>query len=386
MTKILQSFILVLGGTLSTKGARTDAPPKTLSLPLSVSGVDSLAYTIPVSVGGQAFNLTLDTNAQALVFFEKGYQYIQNSCGNATENRNFFDPSSSKTYQDTGNFAVGWGVSRYPLFPYMEVACDELVGGAYELHGTVASDTLSLSSTSVDKVRFILAEKTYYPLNPAWASDGVFPLALRNAPDDSSSNALSSVLDGVGGNQEVTLWLSGTPTNTPTPGGQVTFGGKDTKNCGSKWTKLRSSVNFWTIISIGVSVGNTTVTGVEASISIASPFLAVPHKYFRPLVKALNGKYSDELHLYTVDCSKVGSLPDIRLKLGLGFSLQYAVTAEKYVAKMNTKQGTKCALLIVRTPDGFMDWTVGAQFLPKRCIHLDYDNGFISFADPAQSS
>lgn len=98
------------------------------------------------------------------------------------------------------------------------------------------------------------------------------------------------------------------------------------------------------------------MTGVEASISIASPFLAVPHKYFRPLVKALNGKYSDELHLYTVDCSKVGSLPDIRLKLGLGFSLQYAVTAEKYVAKMVTYHPCqeKCVHTQRGCPSSFM--------------------------------
>ncbi|KAH7712410.1 hypothetical protein AAVH_20252 [Aphelenchoides avenae] len=89
---LLQSFILVLLGSLAIEGAPTDAPPKTLSLPLTVSGVDGLPYTIPVVLGAQSFNLTLDTNAQDLMLFAKGYQYTQLTCGNVTENRNFFDP------------------------------------------------------------------------------------------------------------------------------------------------------------------------------------------------------------------------------------------------------------------------------------------------------
>lgn len=50
---LLQSFILVLLGSLAIEGAPTDAPPKTLSLPLTVSGVDGLPYTIPVVLGGR---------------------------------------------------------------------------------------------------------------------------------------------------------------------------------------------------------------------------------------------------------------------------------------------------------------------------------------------
>lgn len=83
-----------------------------------------------------------------------------------------------------------------------------------------------------------------------------------------------------------------------------------------------------------VSVANTKVNGVEALISIASPFLAVAPKSFQSLIKTLKGTYNDELHLYTVDCGKVGVLPEIRINLGPGFGIEYAVTAEKYVAKM----------------------------------------------------
>ncbi|KAH7704659.1 hypothetical protein AAVH_28143, partial [Aphelenchoides avenae] len=140
---LLPSFILVFLGSLAIEGAPTDAPPKTLSLPLTVSGIDSLAYTIPVVLGAQSFNLTLDTNAQDLILFAKGYQYTQPTCGNVTENRDFFDPSVSYTYKDERDSFYDWGVSRNPLFPYMEVACDELFGASYRVHGTWARDALS---------------------------------------------------------------------------------------------------------------------------------------------------------------------------------------------------------------------------------------------------
>ncbi|KAH7712408.1 Peptidase A1 [Aphelenchoides avenae] len=200
-----------------------------------------------------------------------------------------------------------------------------------------------LAPKSVGNVNFKLANTTFYPLNPGWASDGVFPLAWSD--DSVYISALTTVLGSVAGSQEVTL-------------------------CGV-WNR--------------VSLANTKVNGLEALISIASPFLATPPESFRSLVKTLKGKYNDELHLYTVDCGKVGVLPEIRINLGPGFGIQYAVSAEKYVPKMNTILGPKCALLLVQT-EKYYAWTIGAQFLPKSCINLDYQSGHISFADPVQSS
>lgn len=51
------------------------------------------------------------------------------------------------------------------------------------------------------EVPFILSNRTYHPLNPRWASDGVFPLGLQ------SGEALQKTLDAFGGNPEVSLFL-----------------------------------------------------------------------------------------------------------------------------------------------------------------------------------
>ncbi|KAH7710938.1 hypothetical protein AAVH_21772, partial [Aphelenchoides avenae] len=34
------------------------------------------------------------------------------------------------------------------------------------------------------------------------------------------------------------------------------------------------------------------------------------------------------------------------------------------------------------SPDIDDVWVIGSQFLPKRCIHLDYASGDLSFVDP----
>ncbi|KAH7702404.1 hypothetical protein AAVH_30444, partial [Aphelenchoides avenae] len=84
-----------------------------------------------------------------------------------------------------------------------------------------------------------------------------------------------------------------------------------------------------------ITVGNSSVKGDIADLSTSSPFLQVPSWLFRPLVvDTLGGTLSDDLDLYTVDCSKVDSLPSIAISLGSGFGHAYNVTSEGYVARI----------------------------------------------------
>ncbi|KAH7712712.1 hypothetical protein AAVH_19949 [Aphelenchoides avenae] len=94
-------------------------------------------------------------------------------------------------------------------------------------------------------------------------------------------------------------------------------------------------------------------------------------------VKPFGAEYDDQLHLYTVDCAKVDVFPGIRLVIGLGFSIDYTVPVKDFVVNVSTEAGPKCALLLAEG-----DLVIGTQFLPKRCVHLDYANKTISFADP----
>lgn len=84
-----------------------------------------------------------------------------------------------------------------------------------------------------------------------------------------------------------------------------------------------------------VTVGTWSMKSDNTVLSTSSPFLQVPSWYFRPLiVSTLGGTFDDDLDLYTVDCSKVDSLPSITVNMGSGFGLVYNVSAQDYVAKV----------------------------------------------------
>ncbi|KAH7703173.1 aspartic proteinase AspMD02, partial [Aphelenchoides avenae] len=117
----------------------------------------------------------------------------------------------------------------------------------------------------------------------------------------------------------------------------------------------------------------------NAELSTSTAFLEVPSWDFRPIVNALGGTFNNDLSLYTVDCSKLDSIPSITINMGSGEGLTYAVRAQDFVAKIDGKNGGECALLIMQGNDG---WVVGTQFLPKRCVHLDYAKSRVAFADP----
>ncbi|KAH7713566.1 hypothetical protein AAVH_19104, partial [Aphelenchoides avenae] len=79
--------------------------------------------------------------------------------------------------------------------------CHESVGYEISLHGVWAADTFQFGGYPVGEVPFVLANHTYHPLSPRWASDGVFPLGLQ------SGEALQKILNAFGGNPEVSLFL-----------------------------------------------------------------------------------------------------------------------------------------------------------------------------------
>ncbi|KAH7671525.1 hypothetical protein AAVH_42675, partial [Aphelenchoides avenae] len=89
------------------------------SLPLKVSDIESLVYTIDVQVGSppQRFNMTLDSNADAPVLFAKGLVAWNRSCSTGDDrHRNLFDRSLSKTFEARNDLADlgGYELNAYP--------------------------------------------------------------------------------------------------------------------------------------------------------------------------------------------------------------------------------------------------------------------------------
>ncbi|KAH7669968.1 hypothetical protein AAVH_42810, partial [Aphelenchoides avenae] len=210
-----------------------------------VNDIESLVYTVDVQVGSQRFNMTLDTNAVASVLFAKGFAASNRSCNNGDARRNLFDPSLSKTFKVTYGDVAGDGWWFYLHdYPYVGSECQKIFGSNLFLGGVYAQDTYQIGAFSVPQVPFILSNYTFpQPLNPRWASDGVFPLALKYG----EPQALGTVFSAMGGTQEVSLFLNNArpSDNQPVPGGRITFGGKNTQDCSDKWVTLKSKKDNW---------------------------------------------------------------------------------------------------------------------------------------------
>lgn len=106
-------------------------------------------------------------------------------------------------------------------FSTFQLECHQSVGSEINLYGSLAKDTyqvhsnrrnsitrcrLQIGSVLVPGVPFLLSNRTTHPLSSQWTSDGVMPLGL--ARFIGGGGAIQNVLDAVGGNQEVAVFLS----------------------------------------------------------------------------------------------------------------------------------------------------------------------------------
>lgn len=76
-------------------------------------------------------------------------------------------------------------------------------------------------------------------------------------------------------------------------------------------------------------------TGVQAKISIATPFLEAPREYFEKIITELGAEYSFKLDKYTVDCGKVSSMPSMAFSIAPNPMIQhtYYVSSNDFVVQ-----------------------------------------------------
>ncbi|KAH7697195.1 hypothetical protein AAVH_35724, partial [Aphelenchoides avenae] len=99
------------------------------------------------------------------------------------------------------------------------------------------------------KTPFLLAYHTDLPLNPRWPSDGSFGLGVNNGNDFCTVEEMLYDFE----TRQIALWLSGAPRNlsAPVAGGQITFGGNDTKNCETEWALYVAYEDNWSLFLDG---------------------------------------------------------------------------------------------------------------------------------------
>ncbi|CAK5021262.1 unnamed protein product [Meloidogyne enterolobii] len=170
-----------------------------------------------------------------------------------------------------------------------------------------------------------------------------------------------------------TLYLKGGyPSNSKNmQGGQATFGGYDTQNCGQRL----GSVKFigggryqFQIDSVSIQ-GKVASGGTQGNSGDIIGNRAVINKF----TQQVGARWSDQDGAYIIHCR---ATPSLTLKIG---GVDYTLTKDVLIYRI---ANNKCGLAVGgmdKTKDGF-DWVLGSSFMRKFCHTFDIGNNQLTFS------
>jgi len=165
--------------------------------------------------------------------------------------------------------------------------------------------------------------------------------------------------------------------------GELTLGGTDSsKFSGSlNYTPLTSET-YWEFKLDGMTInGNSVTTTTKAILDTGTSLLAGPTAEVKAIAKTLGAKpFFLNPNEFTIDCSKVASLPDVDVSFG---GQTYTLTGADYTI---SDEGVICLLgmtgIDVPAPMGPL-WIMGDVFMRKYTAVFDVDNKQVGVAPVA---
>jgi len=318
-------------------------------------------YYGPITIGTppQTFNVVFDTGSSNLWVPSKSCSLLNIACKLHSK----YDSSKSSTFVKNGtNFAI-----RY---------------GSGSLSGFTSQDSVTVGSVTVPNLVFAEAVKEPGVAFLAAKFDGImgfgFPGISVNGMTPFFQAALAA---GLIKEPKFAFYLE----KSGSSGGELSLGGTDsTKYTGDFTYTPITNKGYWEFSVAGVTVGGASFASTTKAIAdTGTSLLAIPTSVFTSLLtKFPAGVVKPLLHgEYTVDCSKVSSLPAISFSIG---GKEFALEGSDYVLSV---QG-QCLLgfigLDVPPPRGPL-WILGDVFLRKYYAVFDYGNTQIGFATAATS-
>jgi len=318
-------------------------------------------YYGPITIGTppQTFNVVFDTGSSNLWVPSKSCSLLNIACKLHSK----YDSSKSSTYVKNGtNFAI-----RY---------------GSGSLSGFTSQDSVTVGSVTVPNLLFAEAVKEPGVAFIAAHFDGImgfgFPEISVNGMTPFFQGALAA---GAIKEAKFAFYLE----KSGSTGGELSLGGADsTKYTGDFTYTPITTKGYWQFSVAAVTVGgNSFASTTKAIADTGTSLLAVPTTVFTSLLtKFPAGAVKPLAHgEYTVDCSKISTLPTISFSIG---GKEFALEGSDYVLNV---QG-QCLLgflgLDVPAPRGPL-WILGDVFLRKYYTVFDYGNAQIGFATATSS-
>ncbi|KAI8868094.1 aspartic endopeptidase Pep2, partial [Ramicandelaber brevisporus] len=161
--------------------------------------------------------------------------------------------------------------------------------------------------------------------------------------------------------------------------GELVFGGIDETRYKGELTYVPlKRKGYWEVALEGIKLGDEDVEfdNMGAAIDTGTSLIAAPSD-IAELINAQLGATKDPLSgQYTVDCSKIGSLPDLSFKFGGKY---YTLTGKDYILQVQSSCISSIMAMDIPAPAGPL-WIVGDAFLRKFYTVYDLDKNAVGFA------
>jgi hypothetical protein len=311
-------------------------------------------YYGPITLGGQNFNVIFDTGSSNLWVPGKACGFTK--CWFHPR----YDESKSKTFQKDGRpFHVQYG------------------SGPVE--GVFAKDDVQIGDVTVKGAVFAeISTVTFGPLNIAFAAgkfDGILGLGFKSISQYQIPTPFEMMIDQKLIDEPVFGFYLQKDASAE---GSISFGGADTtKFTGELQYVPLTNESYWQVSLDSMEFGGDSVTtGVKAIIDSGTSLLAGPTAKVSALATKV-GATSVMGKEYTIDCSKISSLPALDVTLG---GKKFTLTGQDYVLQVSGQ--CLFAFMGIELPPQLGEmWIMGDVFMRKYYTVFDHGQNRVGFAE-----
>jgi hypothetical protein len=319
-----------------------------------ISDYQNAQYYGPISVGGQDFKVIFDTGSSNL--WVPGKKCNWHTCWLHPR----FDESKSKTFKADGReFKVQHGSGP--------------------VQGVFNSDTVTIGDVAVPNATFAeVSTVSFGPLNIAFAMgkfDGILGLGFSKISVDGIPTAFEMMVQNKLIDEPVFSFYLQKDASAQ---GQLTFGGVDhSKFDGEIQYVPLTEETYWKVSLEGMKYGSTDITSkVSAIVDSGTSLLAGPKDKVSKIAEAAGAKLMAGKE-YTIDCSKIDSLPAVELTVGGGKTV--TLEGKDYVLHVQGQCWFAFMPIDLHPKLGEM-WILGDVFMRKYYTVFDYGNKRVGMA------
>jgi hypothetical protein len=319
-----------------------------------ISDYQNAQYYGPIEVGGQTFKVIFDTGSSNLWVPGKACNW--HTCWFHPR----YDESKSADFKKDGrDFQVQYGSGP--------------------VKGVFNQDTVKVGDVEVKGAAFAeVSTVSFGPLNVAFAMgkfDGLLGLGFKSISQYNLPTAFELMIDQKVIDEPVFSFYLQSDASAQ---GQLTFGGVDsTKFDGEIEYVPLTAETYWQVALEEFSFDGQKITGgVHAIVDSGTSLLAGPKEQVEKIAKAA-GATSVMGKEYTIDCSKIDSLPTVELTLGGG--KKFTLEGKDYV--LNVQGQCLFAFMGIELPPKLGEmWILGDVFMRKYYTVFDYGNKRVGMA------